>query len=1202
MLKRLYAALKAFSATTWFDLAIVFLVGLLPLTWFRGSLIAGWDLPWPICDPAYVARTATSAWNPALCLGAPDIYVRALPYFVGSMFLGKLGLSSLTVEKLWFIFWFAGGGLSMYFLIRVLVPGRRLAAVSGALFYMLNPFTMMVRWHEMNLWLFYYALVPLLLALFALSIRSGRKGYVAAFLAAAVLISPGHVNLGSVVMLALVLGGYLVTYLVQNRRARDKVKRALLYTLVMAVLWLGISAWWILPSLASLRHEAGILKEPGSTTDILTWTSSESAWHRVLRLRGYWAFRAVNAGTDEPVIPYAREYANTFMDLLSWMIPALGIAGLCKIKRYRGLVWPAVLWVGSVFFMKGVRPPLGGFTKALFSVLPGMSIFRNPFDKFGMLALLGLAPLVGVGLESLHGLAASLLDRRTRKGLAAGVTAAVLILLLGVLVWPFWTGDVIDRGGPLMPSFRMKEVPADYEQAASWLEEQGDGFRILPLPYNRGFWSLALFDWYQGHDLSRWLLKGNTATPSFGFTGKELPEFAAYEVANAREYGRTLCDLLNVKYVLLREDANWEVLPEYDYSMAIGYIARFLPELREALDGQEWLEPAARFGNLVFYLNRDWRPRAAQALGDFREVDLRMQNVLDIGEMGPGAEAEAETEAEQVEAEPWHPIGKVDWSEDEQGVLKVTSLTDQDLEWVGLERNISLGEGLFAYSYQLRTENTLQAHLKVEWYGKDGQMLDFQKLQEGLDGSNDWTTFSGPLLRPRDAAKAKLILFMHPKENALMEVKDFSIEKKRSFQALGKVSWSEDQEGVVSVTSLSDEDREWVGVQCPMQLGEGPFSYSFQVKAENASHAHLKVEWYDGEGKLVGSQPLMSGLYGTKEWSPRMGTFERPPGAVSANILLIMQPRKDSTVQLRDLVIEEGFLIQPFGQVSWGKDERGVISVTSLSDEDLEWVGIRFPVQLGEGPFIYSYQSRSENASCAHLKLEWLDEEGKVIDSRLLEPGLSGDTDWTERSGFLLKPPEAKSADLVLLMEPRQGARMEVKDLFLGEQSWIKALCSEASGEGTDKASSQEDRVLLSADDARMLGLPPGEAPGLELSRPVLTLEDSRPWSAKVKVKTDGPCFLVLNQAYDAGWQAYRGSPGWLKALTSSGDLQASHLMVNGYANAWFIKEAGEYEVTLYYRPQTLLYLGVIISAVVWALFAAWCVLAWRKSRQKRSS
>ncbi|MDD5668391.1 MAG: hypothetical protein PHS26_13970, partial [Actinomycetota bacterium] len=59
----------------------------------------------------------------------------------------------------------------------------------------------------------------------------------------------------------------------------------------------------------------------------------------------------------------------------------------------------------------------------------------------------------------------------------------------------------------------------------------------------------------------------------------------------------------------------------------------------------------------------------------------------------------------------------------------------------------------------------------------------------------------------------------------------------------------------------------------------------------------------------------------------------------------------------------------------------------------------------------------------------------------------------------------------------------------------------------------------------------------------------------------------------------------------------ARHFLANGYANGWYIAAPGEYELTLYYWPQTLLYLGIIISALTWAFLVVWYLLRRRRVR-----
>jgi hypothetical protein len=916
--------LKRFLNTTWSDVALIFLAGLLPLTWFRGSLISAMDLPWPMLSPQHVAKAALSTWNPGLCLGAQDISYRQSVYLLGNLSLSKLGLSGLTIEKLWFVFWFAGAGLSAYFLIRVLVPRHRIAAVVGGLFYMLNPFAMQVRWYELNLLPFYYALIPLLLAFFVLLIRTGRLRYMAGFLIAAVLLSPSHANLGTLAMVGIVLAGYLIVFLVQNRKAREKIWLALRYTLILAILWAGISMWWILPSAASLREEVSLRQEPGTTVNLVELASQNSTWDKVLRLQGYWGFDEVYGNASDPLFPYAKSYDDSLIAVLGWIIPILALIGVWLARRYKGLVWPAFLWLGSLFFMKGIQPPLGGLTKWMYQSLPGMSVFRNPFDKFGMLAVLGLAPLVGMGLEGSYRFIRGRMKKEwLSKAAAVSALVAVAVILLVVLVWPMWTGDVIYGGGEVMPSFRLRDMPPDYSEASAWLSGQQDDFRVLPIPYNMEFWSLALFDWYQGHDPTRLLLQADTATPSSGFSGRDFAEEAASEVAGGLESARGLCSLLNIKYVLLREDANWKIVGGEIAPQPIGYISASLPALQQTLNAQSWLEPAARFGKLVFYRNRDWQPLSAYAAADSESVDVEANNLA-------------------AKADSCQAVGQVDWSEDDSGNIRVTSLSDDGSDWVGIRQRLPLVTPSFPYSYQLKTADTVQVHVKIEWF----------------------------------------------------------------------------------------------------------------------------------------------------------------------------------------------------------------------------------------------------------------DEEGHKIGEQLLQMGVDGTTDWTPYSGLLSKPPGGSRAELVIFMRARKEATIEVKDFFVGEQPWIQAFSQEnTSANESIGGTARGMNIFVSTEDAAKLGLGENEAPATTV--PQCTIEESSPWSARVKLETAGPCFLVLNQAFNAGWRAYLGSPDWTGVLTGAKQLNAEHVMVNGYANGWYIKQPGEYEVTLYYRPQTLLPLGAIISALFWALLVAWYILR-RRSVKRR--
>ncbi len=74
------------------------------------------------------------------------------------------------------------------------------------------------------------------------------------------------------------------------------------------------------------------------------------------------------------------------------------------------------------------------------------------------------------------------------------------------------------------------------------------------------------------------------------------------------------------------------------------------------------------------------------------------------------------------------------------------------------------------------------------------------------------------------------------------------------------------------------------------------------------------------------------------------------------------------------------------------------------------------------------------------------------------------------------------------------------------------------------------------------------------------------------------PAYLVFAQTFDPHWQA---SAQMLPAGAQKGaTLAIEHMVAFGYANAWLIRRAGHYRVTLEYWPQRLVLIGGAASAL----------------------
>ena len=70
----------------------------------------------------------------------------------------------------------------------------------------------------------------------------------------------------------------------------------------------------------------------------------------------------------------------------------------------------------------------------------------------------------------------------------------------------------------------------------------------------------------------------------------------------------------------------------------------------------------------------------------------------------------------------------------------------------------------------------------------------------------------------------------------------------------------------------------------------------------------------------------------------------------------------------------------------------------------------------------------------------------------------------------------------------------------------------------------------------------------------------------------NNPFYLTFSQRYSSGWKATIGE----------------HILVNHFANAWYIDKIGTYEVDIVYTPQRLILLGTVISGISLIITVAW--------------
>ena len=606
------------------DLLIILLLGTLSFGWFQeGMLINGEDFDFPLY-PRETLRNYFYIWNPNISLGGTlELAIPQIPYQFFLALLSFFGLSPQAIERILFFTIFVVFGLSMYYLCSVLFKGekKRIICLVAAAAYMMNPFARTFIWRLMYLHFFVQAILPLFLALFIQLLRSKRIKYLVLFCILSVVTASAS-SLAMIIILWGIILSYFIFYVIVNHSDKGKLVSAFKLSAVLVMVWLMVNMWWILPifSSASEVYEFTLQKEIGmSNIDVLNISSRDTSFLNVFRLRGFWALRGGFLG--DMYYTWAEKHESPLFVLISFIVPLFAFVPLLFLRnrmereRYHHVVYFSAVTVIGLFLLKGSHPPLGRVFIWAFEKIPFMSGFRNHYDKFGIIVVLGYALLFATAMSYLY----HAMKNRS-KWLAVGFLMIVLVLVFIVQEGPFWTGEVIYAGGEVIPSWHVK-VPDYYPEARQWLHTQSPFYRIYPLPLPNIYGTA--YQWesgYRGQDLGMFLFPQPTIARKVDELSRTIEQRILHRermLPLARLLG-----LLNVRHILLHNDAHFQYL-QIDNPSAY----------QEALLGQPNIVLQNSFGRLDFYENKLALPRL-YATEVPTLVDGGQRNLIDLATLG----------------------------------------------------------------------------------------------------------------------------------------------------------------------------------------------------------------------------------------------------------------------------------------------------------------------------------------------------------------------------------------------------------------------------------------------------------------------------------------------------------------------------------------------------------------------------------------
>lgn len=446
-------------------ISLLFLIPfIICLIWFHGGrIIASGEGGIPFYDSARIGNLYRFSWYET-GTGAPGrIFLPfALPFIVFG-FVQNMGVPGFILQAVEIYILMLVGMLSMYFIVLETIPVREnktIAFISG-LFYLLNVFSMSQVWGRLLYTQYFaFALLPLLFLIF---IKSYKYKSFIFFIPLAILLFPTAFGLPTffVDVLFLCAAFSFYKYITEKRK-----KTIILHFLLWISVFLLLNIWWIVPTIqlknSAFSTEENVLQNLGSAQGVSEFFPVFSVLRLIHNL-------LVLSNPN-----YYSSYKSPFFIFLSWLIPLICFFAISKIGRIKAIYYFLAVAVIGIFISSGTNPPLGFIFSWLFLHMPFFELFRNPFEKFGLVLLFAYAVLFGIGLTAI----VNILKRRVSKLYVSVFIITSLICINGIFVWPIWTGKVMSN--------KYVAVPAYYKDANDWLNKENNDFRILQVPLSPG--------------------------------------------------------------------------------------------------------------------------------------------------------------------------------------------------------------------------------------------------------------------------------------------------------------------------------------------------------------------------------------------------------------------------------------------------------------------------------------------------------------------------------------------------------------------------------------------------------------------------------------------------------------------------------------------------------------------------------------------
>jgi len=333
----------------------------------------------------------------------------------------------------------------------------------------------------------------------------------------------------------------------------------------------------ILPILIyQLNFYLPVVTDIGENPERYAFTAVGAPIDLILQLRGVWWEKAGHMGINYFNLSYF--YDNPFVAIISSISSIIIVSCLALIasSKNTGIRIKASFWL--ITYLIGVGLAAGfyffpGFFSWLFTVIPGMVMFREPWAKFIPVVLLSLTAGLLVSLEYMF---------KFRRYLFYILFGIITISVL-LQSYPFVSGEIIDKEARGWKR-RLVKIPQYWEDYGRWTTGR-DGV-LLAVPFGTTPFN-SLRNWYPNQ-------QGNSILPMANILGKlniisdsPIDKYSTILRKFTQKGNFDFIKLGGLDYILTQGDLEIMAANEY-YDWQVASISAYIEP-----------EPIATFGDLV---------------------------------------------------------------------------------------------------------------------------------------------------------------------------------------------------------------------------------------------------------------------------------------------------------------------------------------------------------------------------------------------------------------------------------------------------------------------------------------------------------------------------------------------------------------------------------------------------------------------------